>query len=105
MLCVLAPWGNSFRTVEEPDGGNRYVRAVLFARFRDDQNAAVTVDWVVLVAAAIVLGAVAISTVGSATMTNSGVTAKCLKIQGKLISKDISYEKQLKRMRKRCGRL
>lgn len=74
-------------------------------RFKRDEDGAVTVDWVVLVAAVLSLAIITLNTVGTAVSAANNDTARCLKIQKNIMKRDISYQKKLKRMARRCGRL
>ena len=75
------------------------------ARFRRDQDGAVTVDFIVLTAAVVGLGLAAASVIGAGTVKNSEKMEKCLNIQSRLHEKDLAYNKILKRITRRCGKL
>ena len=74
-------------------------------RFKRDEEGAVTVDFVVLVAAVLSLAIIALNTVGTAVSAANDDTARCLKIQKNVMKRDISYQTKLKRMGRRCGRI
>ncbi len=80
----------------------------LFSRVRTflgDESGMVTVDFVVLTSAIVVTAVVTVISIGEGVTTANDRTAKCLSIQAKMYGKDIPYQKQLKRIRRRCARL
>jgi hypothetical protein len=73
--------------------------------FLSAESAAVTVDFVVLTATALTIGLSMATIIGDGAMTESDDINKCLRRSGNQLSKDISYDQQLERMRKRCAKL
>lgn len=74
--------------------------------FVEDENAAVTVDFVVLVAAVTGIGIAAAVTTWSGVQAQSTKFTDCMAIQKKLYNKDnLDYQTQVKRIQKQCGRL
>ena len=74
-------------------------------RFARDESGAVTVDFVILVAAVLGLAIVTLNTVGTAVSAANNDTARCLKIQKNIMKRDLDYKTKLKRMGRRCGRI
>jgi len=83
----------------------RIVRIKLRKAFAEDELGAVTIDFVVITAALLVLAVGGLSIVREGTSDSAGNVDRCMRIQGNLLSKDITYKKKLKRMANRCGRL
>ncbi len=73
--------------------------------FRHDESGATTVEFVVVTAMVVGLAVAVTAAIATGAQTGADRIAKCMEIQGKLIQKDISYEKQLKRMQKRCAKI
>lgn len=78
---------------------------ILFRRFKRDIRGAITIDFVVITAALLLFAGAVLMQVKEGADESSKDVKKCMKIQGKLLSKDISYKKRLKRTQKRCGKL
>jgi len=74
-------------------------------RFVQDRSGAVTVDFVILVAAGIGLAFTLASSIAYATRDASNDVARCVKIQKNITKRDIPYKTKLKRMNRRCGRI
>jgi len=94
--------------VEMPDeNGCDQKREPRFAwrRLLRSETGAVSVDWLVLTAAIVMLAFAVVSQVSGGTQELSGNVRKCVRIQAKLVAKDIPYEKQLKRIARRCSKL
>lgn len=82
------------------------LRAKLYA-WRDDERGVVTVDWVVLTAALVGLGAAIAAGVGSGTTNHADGLSNCTQGIGKRLTRDfdntnLSYERKLKRLRNAC---
>lgn len=85
--------------------GMRRCLAQRAAQFRRSESGAVTVDFVVLMAAVVGLGTAVALTVGAGTTTQAEKMEKCLNIQSRIHQKDIAYSKVLKRIARRCKKL
>jgi len=68
-------------------------------------DGATTVEFVVVVALVIGLSLGTFAIVGSGVSDGADRMEKCLNIQGKLHDKDLSHDKALKRIARRCGRV
>lgn len=82
-------------------------KRTLIARFFADTCGAVVVDWVILTAAIAGIS-IAVASVASDGLQNSSRDIKrCMKIQGKMWTKDnnATYQKRLKRIKRRCAKL
>ena len=75
------------------------------SRFWQDETGAITVDYVVLTAAAVVMATTVVVMIGGSAKEASADVRKCMRIQGNLMQKDIPYEKQLRRIQRRCSRI
>lgn len=73
--------------------------------FLSAESAAVTVDFIVLTATALTIGLSMATLIGDGAMAEADDINKCMRRAGNQLSKDISYEKQLARMQKRCAKL
>lgn len=91
--------------VRRPDDCAAADRRPRWRRFRRDEAGATTVEFVVVTAKVVGLAAAVTAGVTSGAQTGADKLAKCLKIQGKLMSKDLSYEQRQKRIKKRCAKL
>ncbi len=92
------------RMPEKPADNSKNLFACV-RTFLADEAGAVTIDLVVLTSAIVLAAVVIVITVGEGVTTANDKIAKCMTIQAKMYGKDISYQKQLKRIRRRCGRL
>lgn len=78
----------------------------LFSRFGSDTSGAVTVDFVVLCAAVVGLGAMLMTSVGSGATDIAEANAKCLNNIGRKVTNDnLEYTQALRRAGRRCSRL
>lgn len=80
-------------------------RRFILQRFRQDICGAITVDFVVLTAAILLIATSAVMQIKSGTTESTKDIKKCMKIQGKLLSKNKTYKKKLQLAQKRCGKL
>lgn len=75
-----------------------------FARFRRDTSGAVTVDWVLLTSALVLLGVAVLTTVGGSMMTASDNAASCQeRISNVIATSDADYIERLKEMDASCA--
>jgi len=74
-------------------------------RFWLDETGAATVSYVVLTAAAVFMATAVVVSVGSSVKEANANVRKCMRIQSKIMQRDIPYEKQLKRIRNRCKKI
>lgn len=96
-FSVRIPRG--FRQTQRRNSGPTYQRLLR------SEAGAVSVDWIVLTAATVMLSVAVLSQVSGGTQELSADLRKCLKIQAKLVAKDIPYERQQKRIIRRCSKL
>ncbi|MCB1367650.1 MAG: hypothetical protein KDK00_07800 [Rhodobacteraceae bacterium] len=74
--------------------------------FVEDENAAVSVDFVVLVAAIAGIGIAAVATTWNGVEAQSDKFNDCMAIHKKLHNKDnLDYQTRLKRIQRQCARL
>ena len=74
--------------------------------FVEDENAAVTVDFVVLVAAIAGIGSAVVATTWNGVEAQSDKFNDCMAIQKKLYNKNnLDYQTQLKRIQRQCAKL
>jgi len=81
---------------------------LVFKNFRNDEDGAVTVDWVVLCAAMVGLAFAVVTPVAEATDEYAGDVAVCTRIVGnRMAGSDgtaVDYQRELRRMERACAR-
>lgn len=70
-----------------------------------DSSGAVTVDFVVITAALIVLSVGALAAVRGGLDNSTDNVRRCMTIQGNLMDRDLDYKTKLARTQRRCARL